>query len=59
MMQKELAVTLASELQDCGHDVAWLDILDALASTNLVLAPALHGNGPAEEYIKAVRGDEE
>lgn len=48
------AMRLAAELEQCGHDLSALDLLDALASTRLVLLTPTSGNLAAEAYAAAL-----
>lgn len=54
MNQEEAACVLADELQDCGHDVTTLDLLDALASCGMEL---IEPPDPAssDAYLNALR----
>jgi hypothetical protein len=52
--QRDLASRLADELHNCGHNVCGADILDALASTGLLLTPDA-GSLAADDYADVIR----
>lgn len=53
--QRDLAHELADVLNESGHDITWLDLLDDLGGAGLVLARAPGGENPAGgEHVEAV-----
>lgn len=52
--QRLLARLVAENLEECGHDVTTLDLLDALASEGVALV-ATDSNPASEAYFEAIR----
>ena len=48
------AQALAEALQEYGHDVTYLDILDDLACLGLTLVPATKSNVASDVYMKEI-----